>query len=52
MLTSEENKKYLKVDVLLYQVIDDLVEAVTRRGNHHIENLCMACLDGHYKEDK
>ena len=45
----EENiKKYLEVDVLLYQEIEDLVEAVTRRGDHHIKNPCMACLDGHY----
>jgi len=41
-------KKDLGVDILLYQEIDDLVEAVTRRGDHHIENPCMACLDGHY----
>ena len=27
---------------------DDLVEAVTRIGDHHIDNPCMACLDGHY----
>jgi amidophosphoribosyltransferase len=38
----------LGVDILLYQEIDDLVEAVTRRGDHHIKNPCMACLDGHY----
>jgi amidophosphoribosyltransferase len=41
-------KKDLGVDVLLYQEIDDLVEATTRRGDHHIETPCMACLDGHY----
>ena len=41
-------KKDLGVDILLYQEIDDLVEAVTRRGDHHIDNPCMACLDGHY----
>ncbi len=44
----EDIKKYLGVDVLMYQEIDDLVEAVTRRGDHHIENLCMACLNGDY----
>ena len=38
----------LGVDILMYQEIEDLVEAVTRRGDHHIENPCMACLDGHY----
>ena len=26
----------------------DLVEATTRKGDHHIETPCMACLDGHY----
>ena len=41
-------KKYLGVDVLMYQEIDDLVEATTRKGDHHIETPCMACLDGHY----
>ena len=41
-------KKDLGVDILMYQEIEDLVEAVTRRGDHHIENPCMACLDGHY----
>ena len=44
----EDIKKYLEVDVLLYQEIDDLVEAVTRIGDHHIDSPCMACLDGHY----
>ena len=38
----------LGVDILMYQEIEDLVEAVTRRGDHHIKNPCMACLDGHY----
>ena len=44
----ENIKDTLGVDILLYQEIEDLVEAVTRRGDHHIENPCMACLDGHY----
>jgi amidophosphoribosyltransferase len=47
--TVDSIKKILGVDVLLYQEIEDLVEAVTRRGDHHIKNPCMACLDGHYK---
>ena len=46
--TVDTIKKDLGVDILLYQEIDDLVEAVTRRGDHHIDNPCMACLDGHY----
>ena len=27
---------------------DDLIEAVTRRGEHQIKKPCMACMDGHY----
>ncbi len=46
--TNEEIRKFLGVDRLLYQQIDDLVEAVTRRGDHHIERPCMACMDGCY----
>ena len=41
-------KEILGVDILMYQEIDDLVEAVTRIGDHHIDKPCMACLDGHY----
>ena len=44
----EQIRDYLKVDKLLYQRIDDLVEAVTRKGNHHIEQPCMACMNGRY----
>ena len=46
-----EIEKYLEVDVLLYQNIKDLVEAVTRKGNHYIDRPCMACLDGKYVAD-
>ena len=41
-------KEILGVNILMYQEIDDLVEATTRIGDHHIKNPCMACLDGHY----
>ena len=44
----DEIEKFLGVDALLYQNIDDLVEAVTRKGDHHIDRPCMACLDGNY----
>jgi len=44
----DDIKNILGVDILLYQEIEDLVEAVTRIGDHHIDNPCMACLDGHY----
>lgn len=47
--------QYLGVDALLYQDIDDLVEAVTRKGEHHNADPCLACLNGQYfcgKDDK
>ena len=47
-MDEEEIEKYLEVDALLYQRIDDLVEAVTRKGDHHIDTPCMACLNGNY----
>jgi len=46
--TEKEIEAYLNVDVLLYQNTDDLVEAITRRGEHHIERPCLACMDGKY----
>ena len=46
--SDKEIEKYLEVDTLLYQEIDSLVEAVTRKGDHHIDRPCMACLDGQY----
>jgi amidophosphoribosyltransferase len=39
---------YLGVDALLYQLSEDLIEAVTRRGQHQINKPCMACMDGDY----
>jgi len=47
-MTEDEIEKYLNVDTLLYQKVENLVEAVTRKGDHHIDAPCMACLDGHY----
>jgi amidophosphoribosyltransferase len=44
----DEIREYLGVDKLLYQELSDLVEAVTRRGDHRIERPCMACMDGCY----
>lgn len=44
----EEIRKYIDTDILFYQTIDDLVEAVTRKGQHNISRLCMGCLDGCY----
>lgn len=41
-------KAHLDVDELLYQELDDLKEAVTRKGKHHIASPCMACMNGKY----
>ena len=47
-MSEDEIEKYLEVDALLYQSINNLVEAVTRKGNHYIDTPCIACLDGNY----
>jgi amidophosphoribosyltransferase len=47
-LSEEEIASYLGVDALMYQSQENLVEAVTRRGDHHIKKPCMACMDGDY----
>jgi amidophosphoribosyltransferase len=44
----EEIRRYLQADLLLYQDIEDLIEAVTRKGDHHIDTPCFACLGGEY----
>lgn len=47
-MTLTEMAAFLGIDKLLYQKLEDLVEAVTRKGDHHIERPCMACMDGWY----
>ena len=49
--TVEEIREFLNIDKLLYQTVDDLVEAITRRGDHHIVKPCLACLTGKYLHD-
>jgi len=44
----DQIQAYLGVDKLLYQTQEDLVEAVTRRGEHGIKRPCMACMDAQY----
>ena len=44
----DEIKEYMGVDILMYQEINALSEAVTRKGEHNIDRPCMACLDGKY----
>lgn len=47
-MSIEEIRAYIGADILLYQKIEDLVEAVTRRGDHNIDRLSMPYLDGWY----
>ena len=46
--TVEEIKNYLNVDQIIYQDIQSLSEAVMRKGDHHIDQPCMACFDKNY----
>jgi len=46
--SEEEIKDYIGADKLLYQNIEDLEEAVTRKGEHNIDHPCMACLNCKY----
>lgn len=47
-LDTEGIRAYLGADILMYQQVDDLIEAVTRKGDHHIDTPCYACLGGPY----
>ncbi|PIR74151.1 MAG: amidophosphoribosyltransferase [Candidatus Magasanikbacteria bacterium CG10_big_fil_rev_8_21_14_0_10_47_10] len=47
-LSVEEIEKFIEADILMYQDIDDLVEAILRRRDHGIDRLSMPCLDGWY----
>ena len=44
----EEIRGFIGADILMYQTIDDLVEAVTRKGEHNIDRPSMPCFDGWY----
>lgn len=46
--SEEETAQEIGVDLLLYQSHEDLIEAVTRRGDHQIRKPCMSCMDGEY----
>jgi amidophosphoribosyltransferase len=46
--SEEQIREHIGCDILLYQTIDDLVEAVTRKGEHFIDRLSMPYLDGWY----
>lgn len=47
-LNEEEICKSIGADALIYQDLSDLVEAVTRKGDHKIIKLCTACFSGEY----
>jgi amidophosphoribosyltransferase len=47
-MDTERIREHLNADILLYQRLEDLVEAVTRKGDHHIDTPCTACLGGTY----
>ncbi|WBV64295.1 hypothetical protein PGH43_06570 [Legionella pneumophila 130b] len=36
------------MDKLLYQTQENLIEAVSRRGQYDMSKPCMACMDGKY----
>ena len=46
--SEEEIRKYIGCNILLYQTIEDLVEAVTRKTGRSIDRLSMPYLDGWY----
>lgn len=48
----EKIKAYMGVDELLYQSEEGLIEAVTRKGEHKIQSMCMACMNGCYITDE
>ncbi|NQT61191.1 MAG: amidophosphoribosyltransferase [Bacteroidetes bacterium] len=48
----DEICEYLGADLLMYQEIEDLIEAVMRKGDHHIDTPCYACLGGTYIYEK
>lgn len=44
----EEIRDHIGVDILLYQEIEGLSEAIMRKGAHNITRPCFACMDGKY----
>ncbi len=46
--SAEEIRNFIGADLLLYQTLEDLIEAITRKGDHNIKRPCMACLDKWY----
>jgi len=46
--SEEEIRKFIDADLLVYQTIEGLQEAVLRKGEHEIDRLSMPYLDGWY----
>ena len=46
--TIPQIKKFIGADILMYQTIEGLTEAVTRKGEHNIDRLSMPYFDGWY----
>jgi glutamine phosphoribosylpyrophosphate amidotransferase len=44
----EQIRVSIDTDLLMYQDIDDLFEAITRKGDHNIDVLSMPWFDGKY----
>ncbi|MEK9160624.1 MAG: amidophosphoribosyltransferase [Patescibacteria group bacterium] len=46
--TPDEIRDFIGADIMVYQTIDGLSEAILRRGEHEIDRLSMPYLDGWY----
>lgn len=44
----EQIRQKLNVDRLMFQNIEDIEEALTRKGRHEFESPCVGCLNGDY----
>ena len=47
-LSDEEVCKFIGADILMFQTVEDLSEAIMRRGEHHISRLSMPYFNGEY----
>ena len=47
-MSEEEIRKFIGADLLIFQTVDDLSEAIMRRGEHKIDRLSMPYFDGWY----
>ncbi len=47
-MTQKEINEFIGTDILMYQDIEGLKEAVLRKGSHKAKELCMPYFDGYY----